>query len=135
AIGLPIALSACAPQLPGVQGSSGTSQSSGKLQLPTYTPTTQGVPPDFAGNADGLEPGYTNFPKQLFKSVTQTPAKGGDTTSILFAGNPPTPVDSNAAWQQLNAALGTNLKINQVLQADYAARWGAVTAGGDLPDL
>jgi hypothetical protein len=35
-----------------------------------------------------------------------------------------TPVESNPAWQRLNATLGTNLKINQVLQADYAARWG-----------
>jgi putative aldouronate transport system substrate-binding protein len=135
AVGLPLALSACAPRLPGLQTASATPQSSAGLQLPSYAPTTQGVPPDFAGNAEGLEPGYTNFPKQLFKSVKHTPANGGDTTAILFAGNPPTPVESNAAWQQLNAALGTNLKINQVLQADYAARWGAVTAGSDLPDL
>ena len=103
--------------------------------MPSYVPPTQGVQPDFPGNAEGLEPGYTNFPRQLFKSVKQTPARGGDTTSILFAGNPANPVENNVAWQQLNAALGTNLKINQVLQADYAARWGAVTAGNDLPDL
>src|SRR5260370_15210197 len=95
----------------------------------------EGIARDVAGNADGLEPGYTSFPTPLFKSVKQTPARGGEVSSILFAGQPATPVESNAAWQQLHAALGTNLKINQILQADYAARWGAITAGGDLPDL
>ena len=136
AMGVPLALSACVPTLPGVPMSGGASgASSGKLQLPSYVPPTQGVQPDFPGNAEGLEQGFTRFPKQLFKSVKQTPAKGGDTTSILFAGGPANPVENNVAWQQLNTALGTNLKINQVLQADYAARWGAVTAGNDLPDL
>ena len=54
---------------------------------------------------------------------------------VLVATAVPTPVDVNPAWQQLNKALGANLTVNLVPQPDYAARWGAVTAGGDLPDV
>jgi putative aldouronate transport system substrate-binding protein len=135
AAGIPLLLGACVPNLPGApRPPNSTGAGTAKLQMPTYVPT-QGIAPDFAGNADGLEPGYTSFPKTLFKSVKQAPGRGGDVSSILFAGGPANPVENNVAWQQLNAALGTNLKINQILQADYAARWGAITAGGDLPDL
>ena len=45
----------------------------------------------------------------------------------------PAPVENNPGWQQLNKALGTNLVVNLVPQPDYAAKWGTVTAGGDLP--
>jgi putative aldouronate transport system substrate-binding protein len=97
----------------------------------------QGITPDLPGNADGLEPGYTRFPKTYFKAVQETPGRGGTTSSIVFASGSgaPNPVENNAAWQAVNKALNTDLKINQPAQADYAARWGAITAGNDLPDL
>ncbi|HEX8969089.1 MAG TPA: extracellular solute-binding protein, partial [Chloroflexota bacterium] len=85
----------------------------------------------------GVENGYVTFPKQLSKSVAQTPATGGDVTGMVLVANPslPAPVERNQAWQQLNKALGAELKVNMVPQADYAAKWGTVTSGSDLPDI
>jgi putative aldouronate transport system substrate-binding protein len=102
---------------------------------PNYYPAPV-APPDIPGDATGLEPGYINFPRELVKLVNETPASGGDVTAMTLWVNPiPTPVDRNAAWQQLNEALGANIKMTLVPQADYAAKWGTVTASGDLPDL
>jgi hypothetical protein len=62
AAGLPLLLSACVPGVPGAaRPPSASGGGSARLQLPSYVPV-QGSVPDFAGNADGLEPGYTNPP-------------------------------------------------------------------------
>jgi len=104
--------------------------------FPNYYPAKVATP-DIPGNAKGGSPGYVTFPKTLVKSVLERPAKGGDVSAmaLLGASAPPTPVERNSGWQQLNNELGTNLKLLIVPQADYAAKWGTVTAGGDLPDL
>ncbi len=102
---------------------------------PNYYPANV-APPDIPGNAAGAEPGYTKFPRQLVKSVSETPASGGTIRGMTFWVNAiPTPMDRNTAWQQLNTNLGANLDVTLVPQADYAAKWGTVTASGDLPDL
>ena len=41
----------------------------------------------------------------------------------------------NTGWQQFQKKVNATVKMNYVPQADYAAKWGTVTAGGDLPDL
>jgi putative aldouronate transport system substrate-binding protein len=104
--------------------------------LPNFYPANL-APPDIPAHPKGGAPGYINFPKNLVKSVKQTPAKGGEVSSMTLwsSGGFPTPMERNSGWQQLNKELGTSLKVNLVLQADYAAKWGTVTAGGDLPDL
>ena len=103
--------------------------------LPNYIPSTVATP-DIPGNASGAEPGWINFPRNLAKVVADTPGRGGEVNAMsLWVNAIPTPMDRNVAWQRLNTALGTTLKMNFVPQADYAARWGTVTAGGDLPDL
>ncbi len=103
--------------------------------LPNYYPA-KSAPPDILGNAKGGEPGWVNFPKDLVKSVAEVPAKGGEVTGMsIWVNAIPTPPERNTAWQQLNQRLGTTLKMNLVPQADYAAKWGTVTASGDLPDL
>jgi len=103
--------------------------------LPNYYPA-KSAPPDILGNAKGGEPGWVNFPKDLVKSVAEVPAKGGEVTGMsIWVNAIPTPPERNTAWQQLNQRLGATLKMNLVPQADYAAKWGTVTASGDLPDL
>lgn len=103
--------------------------------LPNYYPAKT-APPDILGNAKGGEPGWVSFPKELVKSVAATPAKGGEVTGMsLWVNAIPTPPERNSAWQQLNTRLGTSLKMNLVPQADYAAKFGTITASGDLPDL
>src|SRR4051812_25876440 len=78
-------LTACGTS-PGAAPSSGGGQvsSGARLQLPTYMPA-QGPAPDVPGNAQGVEPGYVTFPKQLSKTVQQVPANGGDITGVVLA--------------------------------------------------
>jgi putative aldouronate transport system substrate-binding protein len=47
----------------------------------------------------------------------------------------PTPMEQNAAWQELNRQLGLSLNINLVPDADYPTKFAAALAGGDIPDL
>ncbi|GAC1324590.1 MAG: extracellular solute-binding protein [Chloroflexota bacterium] len=107
------------------------------LQLPIRVPI-EGVKADLPASADGLiDAGFINYPGSPFKSVADTPGRGGDvsvatwTTSAL-----PTPMDSNALWQAVNKELGVNLKINIQPQADYpTVTLPTMIAGGELPDI
>ncbi len=102
---------------------------------PNYYPAPV-APPDIPGDANGAEPGWVTFPKKLVKLIDETPAKGGEVNAMsLWVSAIPTPTPQNVGWQQLNEKLGTTLKMNLVAQADYAAKWGTVTASGNLPDL
>ena len=94
------------------------------------------APADIPGDANGLEPAYVNFPKKLVKLVDETPGRGGEVNCLsLWVWPIPTPVAQNAGWQQFQKKVNANIKMNYVPQADYAAKWGTVTAGGDLPDI
>ena len=94
------------------------------------------APADIPGDANGLEPAYINFPKKLVKLVDETPGRGSEVNCMsLWVWPIPTPVAQNAGWQQFQKKVNVNIKMNYVPQADYAAKWGTVTAGGDLPDI
>ncbi len=104
--------------------------------FPNFYPASVATP-DIPANPLGGSPGYFTFPRNLVKSVARKPAEGGEVNGLVFwaAGALPTPMERNSGWQQLNRELGATLKLNIVLQADYAAKWGTITASGDLPDL
>src|SRR5207253_10734373 len=106
-----------------------------RVRFPFHLPR-QGATPHNAGTADGVDPSYVKLPETLTRTVTEAPSKGGEFTGLILttAGTPP-PVDRNGAWKQLNGRLGGTLKIIGIPQADYASKWAAVTAGGDLPDV
>ncbi len=129
-------LLACqAPAVTSVPGPTSAPASKPASNVPTFV-AAQGPLPDYPGTPSGVDPGFITFPTQLSQTVHDTPAAGGTISGmVLVATAVPTPADANPAWQQLNRALGTNLTVNLVPQPDYAARWGAVTAGGDLPDV
>ena len=94
------------------------------------------APADIPGDANGLEPAYINFPKKLVKLVDETPGRGSEVNCMsLWVWPIPTPVAQNAGWQQFQKKVNVSIKMNYVPQADYAAKWGTVTAGGDLPDI
>src|SRR5690349_10596509 len=80
------------------------------VTLPSYFPFT-GPKPDLAGNAQGLDPAYFQFPKDLVKSVTRTPGDGSDVSvlSLITQAAPP-PMDQNAAWQQVNKEVGVTFR-------------------------
>ncbi len=116
---------------------SGSSQSGGStvVHRPSYIPAKV-ARPDHPATAAGADAAYLKFPHDLVTSVPEPPGKGGSFTAlVLGVGGLPTPMARNAGWQQLNAALGTTLNMNIVNQPDYAAKWGTLTAGNDIPDI
>ena len=139
----PVLLSACvsapplsAPGTPAVTPNAASPKNpAAGLQLPTYVPF-QGAVPDLPGTAAGIDPGYTTFPKNLVKSVTDTPGLGGDVnvmTRILVAIPPA--VDQNPAWQAVNKQLGATVKMTMVPNVEYPTKFATTVAGGDLPDI
>ncbi len=148
AIGLPLLLEACgneasgsnsaapvsAPASGAVAKSSGTS--AGGLKLPTYVPF-QGPKPDLPATPAGVPAAYSAYPKQLVKTVQAAPGKGSDVTATtFFLGAPPTALDQNPTWQEVNKELNVNLKMTPVSVADYfPTRLPTLIAGGNLPDI
>jgi putative aldouronate transport system substrate-binding protein len=102
--------------------------------LPSYVPF-KGPKPDLPGSP-GIDPGYLTYPKDLVRSVTSTPGKGGTVTALVpIYTDPPTPMGQNALWQAVNQGAGVTLAVNASGAADYAAKLSTVVAGGDLPDF
>src|SRR5581483_50383 len=144
-LGAAAALAACggaaSPASTGGSGatagsSSGGTAANGKLQMPSSVPF-QGPKPDAPASSTGVPPAYNSFPKDLIKTVPQAPGKGGDVTATTFIlGSPPTPMEQNAAWQQVNKELGVTFKMNPVSVADYfPTKLPTLIASGDLPDI
>jgi putative aldouronate transport system substrate-binding protein len=107
------------------------------VALPSRLPIEVSTP-DLPGSADGLiDPGYINYPSRPFKAVAETPGSGGEVTVATYTQlPPPTPMDSNPAWQAANNQLGVTLKINISPLADYlTTRLATIIAGDDLPDI
>lgn len=107
------------------------------LQLPARVPLG-GVKPDLPPSADGLiDPGFVNYPESPFKSVANTPGRGGDVSVVTWTTSAlPAPMESNALWQAVNKELGVNLKINIQPQADYpTVTLPTMIAGNELPDI
>jgi putative aldouronate transport system substrate-binding protein len=125
-------LAACAAPVPNAPPA--TPAKTG-FQLPSYLPTEL-AKPDLPGTADGVDPAYLTFPKNLVKSVTETPSHGGDVsvfTRVILAAPPP--VEQNVAWQAVNTAIGANMKVNMVPTAEYNTKLATTIAGNDIPDL
>ena len=73
----------------------------GAVVLPTRVPITVGPQPDLPGNDEGVDPGYFGFPADLFKSVPEMPAQGGEFTTItVITGVANRPLEQNPAWQE-----------------------------------
>lgn len=104
---------------------------------PAYAALT-GLPrPDIAGSADGLIPStYFRYPSKPLQSVRATPGDGRAVSILTQTFSPiPPAVQNNSVWSNLNAELGSELKIQLVPQIDYATKFATVVAGDTLPDL
>jgi len=106
---------------------------SGAVKLPTYVPVAA-VKPDLPGTQT-IPDGYLTYPKSTFKSVTATPASGGEVTWMTYTIVPNAALEDNAAWQEVNKQVGTTLRMQLVPFADYTARLQTTLAGGDLPEV
>jgi putative aldouronate transport system substrate-binding protein len=126
-VGWPL-LTAC------TRASGGASGVAASAILPTYVPF-KGPRPELAPTDAGVQPGYLAYPRQLVRSVTQRPGRGGDITALtIIYMPPPPPVEQNAAWQEVNRQLGANLKMVIAARSDIQSKLATVVAGGDLPD-
>jgi putative aldouronate transport system substrate-binding protein len=105
------------------------------VRLPSYI-SLPGPKPDLAGNAQGLDSAYFQFPSNLVKSVARTPGDGSDVSvlSIITQAAPP-PMDQNTAWQAINKEVGATFRLTMVGGGDYPAKVNTVIAGADLPDF
>jgi putative aldouronate transport system substrate-binding protein len=107
----------------------------GSLKLPTYQPAV-GPQPDLPASSNGADAAFFSFPRALTRSVSSTPAQGGQVTSlVLLTQTPPAPLEQNAAWQEINRQLGLTANLLMVTGADYPTRLNTIVASGDLPDL
>lgn len=108
--------------------------STGRVTLPTYMPPNQ-PPPDVQGSTI-TPPGFTRYPRQLIRSVTDTPGRGGEINVITQTLTTlPTPMESNPVWQEANKRLGATLKLSLTPYADYSTRIPTILAGGEMPDM
>jgi putative aldouronate transport system substrate-binding protein len=107
------------------------------VTLPVHQSPASAPQPDYAGSQDGVVmPGYVNWPKQTFQSVKQAPGDGSQVSIFIdLMGPPPAPMDQNPAWQAWNTALNAKLDFQLYAFADLAPKFGALIAGGDLPDI
>jgi putative aldouronate transport system substrate-binding protein len=107
------------------------------VPLPTFVPLP-GITPDLPRSADGLvDSAFLNYPANPIKSVPDKPGRGGDVSVITVTTQPPpTPMESNALWQAVNAELGVTLRLNIQPQSDYATvKLPTIIAGNELPDI
>src|SRR5579872_717503 len=103
---------------------------SGAAVFPTYQPAANRPAPDFPSDGPLYEDGYNNYPANPVRSVSQTPGSGGNVTAFVQPLQaPPTPLDQNPAWQEVNRQLGVQFDFNLVAVADFRAKMTTLMAG------
>lgn len=111
-------------------------QAYGKLKLPTYMPQTNVPKPDLAPTDSGIQSAYYSYPKNLTKAIPQTPGNGSTFSALnSLPFSPPTPLDSNPAWQAVHKELNATINLRMVPSADYLTVLATTMAGSDLPDM
>jgi putative aldouronate transport system substrate-binding protein len=106
---------------------------SGAVKLPTHIPVSA-VKADLPGTQT-IPDGYLTYPKSTFKSVSATPASGGEVTWMTYTIVPNAALEDNPAWQEVNKQVGATLRMQLVPFADYTARLQTTLAGGELPEV
>jgi putative aldouronate transport system substrate-binding protein len=131
AVTAPSLLTACGKGSSGSVGNAGTD----KAAWPAYQPFA-GPSPDLPGTAQGVQAGYTKYPSNLVNAVKAKPGDGSKVKAVAITyGTPPKPADQNKLWKAINDALGIDLELILVPDADFDAKMATLTASDDLPDL
>jgi len=109
----------------------------GASALPSYIPFSAKPKADYPSKGELYEDGYIRYPSPPVKGVPAEAPGLGSTVSALVDGlyPPPTPVDQNPAWQEINKRLNATLQFNIVPPADYGSKIATMMAGNDYPDL
>ena len=147
---LPIVLNACGTNTAGpttagtstggspsgsaVGVASGSPSGSGS-GLPAYVPA-QRPKPDFLSKGALYEDGYINYPAEHPKGVSSPPGLGGNVVAFVQPLQPPpTPLDQNPAWKEVNKQLNVTFQFNLAAPADLQVKLSTLMAGNDLPDF
>lgn len=103
--------------------------------MPAYLPFDK-VPTDYPGTEAGALAAYLGLTRPVTDAIGDVPGKGGP-LSVMFESELPTPpmLAENAAWQNLNKALGVDLRMSIVAADQYKAKLATMLAGGELPDV
>ncbi|NUT21169.1 MAG: extracellular solute-binding protein [Hamadaea sp.] len=132
AVAVPSLISACGDGSGGGGvGNAGTEQAA----WPTYTAAK--VPaPDLPGDGNDVQNGYTKYPSQVGTATNGKPGDGSVVKAVVITyGTPPGPKETNKFLQAVNEALGIDLQLTVVPDADYQAKMATLMAGDDLPDI
>jgi putative aldouronate transport system substrate-binding protein len=136
---VPLLLAACssgAPQAATPAAGPSVTQTAGSVVFPTYQAAVNRPTPDFPSKGAQYEDGYNNYPPNPVRTVTQPPGLGSSVTAFVQPLQPPpTALDQNPAWQEVNRQLNAQIQFNMVPVADYRAKLSTLMAGDDLPDL
>jgi hypothetical protein len=93
----------------------------GASALPSYIPFSAKPKPDYASKGELYEDGYIRYPSPPIKGVpTDAPAWQHSAALVDGLYPPPTPLEQNPAWQEINRRLNATLQFNIVPPADYA---------------
>ncbi|MFD6307705.1 extracellular solute-binding protein, partial [Streptomyces sp. NPDC060223] len=125
------ALTACS-------GGSGVSSApAGKaVPVPTYVEPANTPKPLLPATAEGVMAVYESFPLNGPRTVKEAPGDGKEFEFLVMTyGQPAPPLDENVYWQLLNKELNLQLKPLRVPYADFATKFPALVAGGDLPEV
>jgi putative aldouronate transport system substrate-binding protein len=115
--------------------SSNTTAKNKAVELPAYVPYA-GVTPDFPGNAQGLLNGFSSYPANPERTISDPPAHGGSISAFVETGSPiPPAMSKNPYWQELNKRVGARMDLTIVPSADLSTKFATLMAGGDLPDF
>lgn len=127
-----VTLAGCSPTPP---STSAGSSADPRAALPDFRPAEL-VEPDLAGT-DVVMSGYFTYPSSPRPVFAQPPAAGIDRLSILYPTLLPIPKspETNSFWGRLQSDLGTKVQLQPVPTSDYNAKFQAVVAGGELPDV
>lgn len=129
--GSALLLAACSSaSAPSVTPAASTAESGARLPIRVPLPNVTAELP----GTETVQDGFLTYPKNPVKSVSDTPASGGDLTWMVFSGTPTAALADNPAWQEVNKQVGANLKMQITPFSDYKNRQAVVLAGNDIPD-
>jgi putative aldouronate transport system substrate-binding protein len=137
---LPALLAACAPAPQAANPpAAGTTPAapSASLGYPTYVPLANKPQPDLPSTGPGIDDGFVNYPRNPARALPDEAPGLGSTVSYFGYGyyTPPTPLDQNPAWQEVNRQLNVTVMPSSASAPDYPAKLATMMAGNDLPDI
>src|SRR5579871_4071405 len=125
-------LAACAPGAPASSPATPTAITTNPNSLlPTYRPAAVRPQPDYPSQGPLYEDGYVNYPQAPVKAVSQPPGTGSSVTAFVpQLQPPPTALDSNPAWQEVNRQLNSTFNFVLTPFTDYTTKLATIMAGG-----